>query len=152
MLSIFVQEEHISWSWCLWEPISWLHWVNDLQILEQQFKKVVLRITLNQPLQSVLPPLRTILENRLLRRSRSTLLIESTTTWWTPAYSWPISSGLNNISGARKRSGPSYKGISLTPTMMRREMATCTTLPSGSLNSSRRPIESFSSFAGLSAT
>ena len=65
--------------------------------------------TRHKPLQRVLPPLRTMFENKLLRRSRSTLLIESTTTWCTPAYSWPISSGLNRISGARKRSEPSYR-------------------------------------------
>lgn len=61
----------------------------------------------HRPRHKVLPPLSTTFENKLFRRSRSTRFIESTTTWCTPAYSCPISSGLKRISGARKRSGPS---------------------------------------------
>jgi hypothetical protein len=60
------------------------------------------------PRQRVLPPLSTMFENRFFRRSRSTRLIESTTTWCTPGYSCPIISGLNKISGARNRSEPSW--------------------------------------------
>lgn len=64
------------------------------------------------PRHSVLPPLRTTFENRLLRRSRSVRFMASTTTWCTPAYSAPISSGLKRTSGARNRSGPSCDGVS----------------------------------------
>lgn len=63
------------------------------------------------PVHSVEPPERTMLLNSDLRRSRSVRLIESTMTWCTPGYSCPTSSGLNNISGARKRSVPSWREL-----------------------------------------
>ena len=60
------------------------------------------------PFVSVDPPDSTMLPYSCLRRSISVRWIASTTIWCTPGYSRPISSGLNSISGARKRSGPSY--------------------------------------------
>lgn len=59
-----------------------------------------------KPLVSVLPPERTMLLYRDLRKSRSVRLIASTTIWCTPGYSRPIISGSNRISGARNLSAP----------------------------------------------
>ena len=55
-----------------------------------------------------------MLAKSALRRSRSTRLIESTTTWCTPAASSPTVSGLKRISGARKRSAPSCASLRAT--------------------------------------
>ena len=62
-----------------------------------------------KPLVRVLPPERTMLEYRSLRKSRSVRLMESTTIWCTPGYSRPMISGSKRISGARKRSAPIYR-------------------------------------------
>jgi hypothetical protein len=53
------------------------------------------------PFTSVPPPLNTTFPNKLFLRSKSARLIESTTTWCTPLYSSPTSSGLKSSSGAR---------------------------------------------------
>lgn len=60
------------------------------------------------PLVSVEPPDNTMFPNSDLRRSRSVRLMASTTIWWIPGYSRPMISGSKRISGARKRSEPSY--------------------------------------------
>lgn len=113
MSSIYALEVRRSWSSHLSEQAFWLRWVNDLQILETELKAKSLIPEFGVPLQRVLPPLSTMFEKRLLRRSKSTRLMESTTTWCTPAYSSPISSGLKRISGALNRSGPSYRPFPL---------------------------------------
>ena len=52
------------------------------------------------------PPANTISLNNFLRKSISDLKIAFPKHWSTPPYSVPIILGLNNISGARKHSGP----------------------------------------------
>lgn len=62
-----------------------------------------------KPFVSVAPPDRMMFEYRDFLRSMSVLLIASTMIWCSPGYSSPINSGSNIISGARNRSGPSYR-------------------------------------------
>lgn len=61
---------------------------------------------LPKPFVNVDPPDSTMLPYSDLRRSMSVRWIASTTIWCTPGYSSPMISGLNRISGARKRSAP----------------------------------------------
>ena len=82
-------------------------------VREHQLRSALVRKSENVPLTNVPPPLSTTFPKRLFRRSRSERLIESTTTWCTPAYSSPTSSGVKRSSGARWRSAPScMRGIS----------------------------------------
>lgn len=66
------------------------------------------------PLQSVEPPDKTMFPNSDFRRSISVRLMASTTIWWIPGYSSPISSGSKRISGAFHRSDPIYYRISIS--------------------------------------
>jgi len=63
------------------------------------------------PLKRVDPPARWMLAYRSLRRSRSTLVMESTMSSCTPWDSSPIISGLKRISGAVKRSSPIWHKV-----------------------------------------